>query len=562
MKPLAIQPPMVRAISEGRLTKYGSMTRVRAPTSQPARRTTSSPRRLPRRRARSEPSRARVALLDFITEITPDLLVETSELFPESDLDDIARPRDGDGIAGLDPPRTGREHYHLIGKRDGLLEVVCDEEDRIARLRPEVQQLVLHHVARLDVQSAEGLVHEEDRGPVDQCGGEGDALAHAARELVRVVAFEPRQTHAPHPLDGLRPGLRGGPAADREGQRHVLERRLPGQEGVALEKIADVRRHAARHGPAAEDDAPLAQGHEPGDHPEQRGLAASRGADQAHEASGRDAEADVAHGGEVTRGRVEGPRRVVHEDQSTSQPAAGGRSTMSLVCSPSVGARRRTGGRRPSKETGRLIRSRSSPGTCWSSPIASVCGSASISRRSWMGAHGTPASSRMSIHSPLVRVVRTRSISMISSSRFARRWAFLAKRASVAHSGWPKAATSLAKRRSLPAAMTTVPFFVWKPWKGTRRREPVRSRDGRSPVNLKPAMCPVSQPSAVSKSEASTTPPRPVRARRWSAASTPMAAHMPVPRSSTGAPKREGGSSSPPFTLNSPAKACTIGSYP
>src|ERR1700682_5880791 len=41
-----------------------------------------------------------------------------------------------------------------------------------------------------------------------------------------------------------------------------------------------------------------------------------------------------------------------------------------------------------------------------------------------------------------------------------------------------------------------------------------------------------------------------------------MAAHMPVPRSSTGAPKREGGSSSPPLTLKSPAKACTIGSQP
>src|SRR2546426_7776977 len=147
------------------------MTRVRAPTSQPPRRTTSSTKRLPRRRARSEPSRARVALLDFISEVIPDLLVEPSELFPEADLDDIAWPRDGDRIAGLDLSRPGCEHDHLVGKRDGLLEVVGDEEDRVARLRPEVQQLVLHHVARLDVQSAEGLVHEEDGGPVDQGGG-------------------------------------------------------------------------------------------------------------------------------------------------------------------------------------------------------------------------------------------------------------------------------------------------------------------------------------------------------------------------------------------------------
>src|SRR5437899_2139442 len=252
------------------------MTRVRAPTSQPPRRTMSRTKRPPRRRARSEPCRTRVALLDFIPEVLPDLLVEARELLTEADLDDVARPREGEG--------------------------------------------------------------------------------------------------------------------------HVLRCRVPRQEGIALEEIADVRRHAAHDGPTAEQDAPLAERHEAGDHPEQRGLAAPRGTDQADEASGRHGEADVAHRGEGAAGCVEGPRRVVHEDQSTSQPVAGGRSTMSLVCSPSVGARRRTGGRRPSNETGRLIKSRSSPGTCWSSPIASVCGPASIPRRYWIGAHGTLASARMSVH--------------------------------------------------------------------------------------------------------------------------------------------------------------------
>src|SRR3984893_17544107 len=102
MKPLAIQPPVVPAISASKLAEKGSITRGLAPRYPPPSRATSPPRRAPRRRARSELGRPRVALLDFITEVMPDLLVEPRELLPEADLDDVAGPRDGDGIAGLD----------------------------------------------------------------------------------------------------------------------------------------------------------------------------------------------------------------------------------------------------------------------------------------------------------------------------------------------------------------------------------------------------------------------------------------------------------------------------
>ena len=60
---------------------------------------------------------------------------------------------------------------------------------------------------------------------------------------------------------------------------------------------------------------------------------------------------------------------------------------------------------------------------------------APVIREGMFGAQGTPASSRMSIHSPLVRVVRTRSIRTISSPRWARRSALVTKRGSLAHSG-------------------------------------------------------------------------------------------------------------------------------
>ena len=60
------------------------------------------------------------------------------------------------------------------------------------------QQLVLHQLAGLHVERAEGLVHQQDLGLVDQRLGHRDALAHAAGELVRVAVLEAGQ---PDPVD-------------------------------------------------------------------------------------------------------------------------------------------------------------------------------------------------------------------------------------------------------------------------------------------------------------------------------------------------------------------------
>src|SRR5712691_12792127 len=144
MKPVPNHPAIVRASFDGRLTKYGSTTRVRAASSQPATIAAKSTTRAAMSRARSAAGRLRVALLDFIPKVLPDLLVEPGELLTEPDLDDVARADEGDRISGLDPARGRRQHDDLVGERDGLLEVVRDEEHGVARVRPQVQQLVLH----------------------------------------------------------------------------------------------------------------------------------------------------------------------------------------------------------------------------------------------------------------------------------------------------------------------------------------------------------------------------------------------------------------------------------
>src|SRR3977135_4394046 len=98
------------------------MSRARAAASQPAMMAAKSTVRAAYRRSRSDLRRARVALLDFISQVLPDLLVEPGELLPEADLHDVPGPRDGDRVAGLDPSRSRGEHDHLVGERDGLLE--------------------------------------------------------------------------------------------------------------------------------------------------------------------------------------------------------------------------------------------------------------------------------------------------------------------------------------------------------------------------------------------------------------------------------------------------------
>jgi hypothetical protein len=88
--------------------------------------------------------------------------------------------------------RPGREHHHAIGQRDRFLEVMRDEGNRFAVRRPELEELVLHELARLHIERRERLVHEKDLGIENERLGEGDALFHAPGELVRIAIAKTR----------------------------------------------------------------------------------------------------------------------------------------------------------------------------------------------------------------------------------------------------------------------------------------------------------------------------------------------------------------------------------
>ena len=90
------------------------------------------------------------------------------------------------------------EHAALLQDRDPvahldrLVDVVGDEEDRLAQLGLEAQELVLQALAVDRVDGAERLVHQHHPGVGGQRAGDADALLLAARELGRVAVGRAR----------------------------------------------------------------------------------------------------------------------------------------------------------------------------------------------------------------------------------------------------------------------------------------------------------------------------------------------------------------------------------
>ena len=66
------------------------------------------------------------------------------------------------------------EHGQVVAHRDRLVDVAGDEDDRLADLALEAQELVLEALAVDRIDRAEGLVHQHQRWV-----GEGACHAHA-----------------------------------------------------------------------------------------------------------------------------------------------------------------------------------------------------------------------------------------------------------------------------------------------------------------------------------------------------------------------------------------------
>ena len=239
-----------------------------------------------------------VANTHLVLEVLPDRLVQAAEVGMEADLGDRARSRQGDRVDGLDAPGRGAHHHDAIRQRDGLFQVVGHEHHRAPQLGPDLEQVVLHEIARLHVERAERLVHQDDLGVVDHRHGQRHPLAHAARQLMRMIALEAGEADPRDPLGHPRARRVGVDPTKQERQTDVLGHGLPGKDGVALEDEAEPRIHTLDGLPVQADPA-LGDGSEPGHETEQRRLSAARRAHDRHELAAPDVEGDVLDGGEL-----------------------------------------------------------------------------------------------------------------------------------------------------------------------------------------------------------------------------------------------------------------------
>ena len=149
------------------------------------------------------------------------------DLVGRADLDDASVLHDRDAVA---------EAY-------GFVEIVRDEQDRLAHLRLQREQFVLQLAPDHGVQRRERLVHQQDVGVGRQRPRQADALLHAARQLADVAIGPVRESDQRQFLVGDAIAGVGCVAAELEAERDVLAHRPRRDQRELLEDHRDTRQN-------------------------------------------------------------------------------------------------------------------------------------------------------------------------------------------------------------------------------------------------------------------------------------------------------------------------------
>ncbi len=132
------------------------------------------------------------------------------------------------------PPGVGREHQDAVAHQHRLLDVMRHHQHRLHRqlaLHPQIDQVGAQRLRRQHVQRAERLVHQQQIRMHHQRPRQPDALAHAARQFLRIGVLEPAQ--ADHVDRRPRPGLRARRGARRGPPARVRRFPAPSARGTA-----------------------------------------------------------------------------------------------------------------------------------------------------------------------------------------------------------------------------------------------------------------------------------------------------------------------------------------
>src|SRR3569833_2118894 len=130
------------------------------------------------------------------------------------------------------------QHRDAVAEAHRLVEVVRDEDDRLAEAALQVEQEILHLTADQRVEGAERLVHEQDVGLGGQRAGDAAPLLHTAGELVRVAVLPTLEPDVAQELLGLRQSFLPWNVPHLEPVGRVLQDRTVGEQREVLEDHA------------------------------------------------------------------------------------------------------------------------------------------------------------------------------------------------------------------------------------------------------------------------------------------------------------------------------------
>ena len=194
-----------------------------------------------------------------------------------------------------------RHHDDPIGDEDRLGDAVRDQQDRRRGALPEPQQLQVEPLAAQRIERAERLVEEQHLGLEREGAGERDPLTRSRRRARRADCPVTPGSSDDEVLE-LGQALRaagGRPAGELERVRDVVGGRAPRQQARLLEHQADARVGLDDRGRVQRHRAPLGC-QEPGDHAQQRGLAAAVRPDEGHDPAAGDVEGHAVEDGQAT----------------------------------------------------------------------------------------------------------------------------------------------------------------------------------------------------------------------------------------------------------------------
>ena len=227
------------------------------------------------------------------------------------------------GAAPLVQP-AGVHDPDLVGHGEGLELVVRDQQGGQALLPENLPHLPGQLLPHFPVEAGEGFVQEQQVGPRRHGPGQGHPLLLAAGKLVgeggRRVLEADQGEQFPHPQ--APPAAVVAAQAEGDVVGHVQVR----EEGQVLEDhphpapLRGKREARAAHRPPAQENLAGLHRFEAGDGPQQGGLAAAAGPEQAADPSDPQPQADLPH----HRRALVGDRDVVNLKQHGLLPAGRG----------------------------------------------------------------------------------------------------------------------------------------------------------------------------------------------------------------------------------------------